>query len=103
MPAPPKLDEIAIWIPTLDDISQTAHIFIASTVVLASAHFAKRPWTGFWIAIAWAGVKEFIFDPIIEQDSWESCLWDFAFYCLGAAITILAIVIISACKPRGTR
>ena len=73
------------WMPSTNQLAQTSHFFIATTIVLAAHSFGFRPpWGLVWVFV-WALPKEFIFDLLVEGDSLESSVEDFCWYGVGAA------------------
>jgi hypothetical protein len=77
-----------LWDPTENQLAQTSHFAIASTVVLAACRLGLPPWAGFLLTLAWAVPKEFGFDLVVEQDSFVDSLEDFVWYALGAVVAV---------------
>lgn len=66
-----------IWTPSTNLIAQIAHF--------EAGMLGTILWPGWGAAImfCWALLKEFIWDTLIEDATFESNLTDFAFYCVG--------------------
>ena len=72
--------------PSDAQIVQTCHVFIALTILFGLRLCRFHIVSALLATLAFAFVKEFLWDPFIEGDTWESSLWDFAWYVAGAWI-----------------
>lgn len=80
------------WVPSLPEVVQTSHFFIASTLFLLCVLLGHtRSRRAFFVVVAFATFKEYFFDIWVEGDTWLSSTWDWVFYLLGACSTWLLI------------
>lgn len=71
------------WMPSAQVDAQTCHFFVAMWA-MAQARDWKWRWAGAFAAvIGFAVFKEFVFDIIVEGDSFPSSSLDAAFYMIG--------------------
>ena len=62
-------------------------------LIFAWGHILGWPIGYIWLAVfGWACFKEFVFDILIEQDSWSDSFEDFTWYMTGAAAGNLSLL-----------
>ncbi len=76
------------WAPSVDQVTQLCHFALGLVFLFApAAVFGRTLWCaagGFFAALVFAALKEFVFDIRVEEDSWANSFEDFRFYALGA-------------------
>lgn len=78
-----------IWYPSVPEITQGLHAALGLAGVWGPvAVLGVSPWWGFVGVLAFAAVKEGVFDIIVESDGWYNGLIDFSFYALGAGAAL---------------
>ena len=80
------------WMPSPDFIAQAAHFGWGCLIVVAFSLFRGMVY-GFFGVLAYAAVKEFVFDKYIEQQKFGDNLKDFAFWVAGACTGVALIII----------
>ncbi len=81
------------WQPSPELIAQLAHYGWGALIVMIFASFG-HVWWGVLASVAWASVKEFVFDTYVERAPFKDNLQDFSFYMLGMS-TALCITSVS--------
>jgi hypothetical protein len=76
------------WMPTQNQIAQCSHFFIAVSIVLLARLCGFHWLVQAGLVLAWALPKEFVFDLIVEQDSFADSREDFLWYCIGGAVAV---------------
>jgi hypothetical protein len=77
------------WLPSNDQLAQTSHFFIATTLVLGMPFlFGISPWWGALAVVCWVIPKDFFFDLVVEQAGVKSGIWDASWYGVGAAVAL---------------
>lgn len=71
------------WMPSEDQLAQTSHFFIATTIIAYSHLLGQKWWFGLLAVLVWATFKEWIFDIIVEGDTIAGSLEDFVWYMIG--------------------
>lgn len=79
------------WTPSDAQIVQMSHFAIAWCIVATLRFHRFAPLTAMLVALLWALFKEFTFDLIIEHDSLENSIRDFAWYMGGVAVSDLVL------------
>ena len=74
------------WYTSLGWVTQMAHLFSGWASVLTADLWAKRAWLPFLLLQAWALPKEFVWDILVEQDTWAGSILDWSMYTLGGLI-----------------
>lgn len=74
------------WYTSLAWVTQMAHLFSGWAAVLTVDLWAKRWWMPLLLLQVWALLKEFLWDILIEQDTWPSSLLDWSMYSLGGLV-----------------
>lgn len=74
------------WYTSLTWVTQMAHLFSGWASVLTVDLFARRAWLPPTLLQVWAVPKEFIWDILVEQDTWVSSGLDWGMYSLGGLI-----------------
>ncbi|HXM32259.1 MAG TPA: hypothetical protein VN921_01305 [Chthoniobacterales bacterium] len=92
------------WLPSPDLIAQFAHALAGATSVFGmEALWPGHGWIGLTAIFVFASLKEFIFDSVVEGQTFMENLRDFGFYMLGAGIATAAVLIrmFFAAVPKG--
>ena len=82
------------WEPSYELIAQEAHVLLGLVGVLGTRAFSPNIRTVIWgtvITLVFWFCKEFVFDHLIEQDSWGEDSKDFLFISLGVGLAWAAI------------
>lgn len=74
------------WYTSLPWVTQMAHLFSGWASVLTVDLFARRWWIPPTLLQAWAVPKEFIWDILVEQDTWASSGLDWSMYTFGGLL-----------------
>lgn len=71
-------------------LAQFGHFFGALSIVyIVSTFFGQSGmWWTFGVGLVYALLKEFVFDILVEKDTWPDSLMDFAFLVLGGLVAI---------------
>lgn len=85
--------KLPVWYPSEEVDAQMAHVGWGIAFVLLVHVWGGGLLLGLLVVLAWATLKEFVFDIVIEQDSWASSAVDFAFYCVGAAMGMIGVLL----------
>ncbi len=75
-----------LWYPTCNEGFQAAHFFAATTIGLLCRLLKYPAISCICLILAFALVKEFVFDILVEQDTWANSLEDFLYYLVGALV-----------------
>ena len=78
------------WTPSVASGWATCHFAIAWAIVMTAVVF-NIPFS-FLLVIMWAVPKEFVFDIIIEQDTWTDSTVDFLWYIVGASFATMVLL-----------
>jgi hypothetical protein len=89
--------QLPLWEPSCELDAQSAHMGWGAFLVLAVWSYLG-PWWAWGLLIGWAGLKEYLFDLLIERDTVPSSSEDFFFYLVGG---LLGTVVILAGKQKG--
>jgi hypothetical protein len=76
---------IGDWMPSVAAGWATCHFAIAWAIVATTVAFRGWSWLGFVLVICWGLPKEFIWDILMEKDTWMGSCTDFFWYCVGGA------------------
>jgi hypothetical protein len=77
------------WMPSANVGAQAAHLCAAAMIVFFfPACLNASVWYGTVTALAFAVVKEFVIDPLLEGDSLSDGLLDASFYAIGTATAL---------------
>jgi hypothetical protein len=82
------------WEPSYELIAQEAHVLLGLAGVLGTKAFSSNIRTIIWgtvITLVFGFCKEFVFDHLVEQDSWREDAKDFLFISLGVGLAWAAI------------
>jgi hypothetical protein len=82
------------WEPSYELIAQEARALLGLVGVLGTKAFSANIRTIIWgtvITLAFGFCKEFVFDHLVEQDSWREDAKDFLFISLGVILAWAAI------------
>jgi hypothetical protein len=82
------------WEPSYELIAQEGHVLLGLVGVLGTKAFSGNIRTIIWgtgITLAFGFCKEFVFDHLVEQDSWGEDAKDFSFISLGVGLAWAAI------------
>lgn len=74
-----------IWYPSDEVDAQMAHLGWGAFISFAGSTI-WGPGVGAAMLLAWATLKEFAFDIVIEEDTWLDSLFDWSMYLVGGAI-----------------
>lgn len=81
--------KLPTWTPSLNVCAQTCHVLAGLFIAAQSQAWGWPLWAPVAITAAWATVKEFGFDLIVEKDSLADSAEDAAFYMAGVATGVL--------------
>lgn len=82
-----------LWYPSNDLVAQLAHFFAglgAPLLALTLWHASIAPVVTFAAFVAYAALKEFVFDALVEKQPTSANARDFTFYALGLAVAMTA-------------
>ena len=89
------------WEPSYELIAQEAHVLLGFAGVLGTKAFSANIRTVIWgtvITLIFGFCKEFIFDHLVEEDSWKEDAKDFSFISLGVGLAWVAMGLSYALK-----
>lgn len=79
------------WYTSLGWVTQMAHLFSGWASVLTVDLWAKRWWVPALLLQLWAVPKEFLWDILVEEDTWSGSSLDWSMYTLGGLVASLVI------------
>ena len=79
------------WYTSLGWVTQMAHLFSGWALVLSVDLFCRRWYVPPILLQLWAIPKEFLWDILVEKDSWEGGWLDWSMYTLGGLIASLIL------------
>lgn len=79
--------------PSAEQIVQSLHVFVALTILFGLRLFRFRIRNCCLLALVFALVKEFVYDILVEADTWLGSLWDFAWYMVGIVLGMITMVL----------
>ena len=82
-----------IWYPSEEVDAQAAHAGWGMALFLMVCYWGWGLLGGAMVVVGWAAVKEFVFDIVIEKDTWDSSAVDFAFYLVGAVVGLMVVML----------
>lgn len=84
------IDTNSPWFTELT--AQFAHAGCACAIVLSFAHFGHEV-AGVGVILAWAVLKEFVFDALVERQPLRSNLLDFSMYITGTVVAVIELAL----------
>lgn len=86
------------WMPSFNLVAQLAHFGWGGFIVTSFALFGME-WFGFLGLFAFAALKEFVFDALIEEQSFQDNALDFGIYLTGGMAALLIVHLASLVSP----